>query len=362
MRLRHRLLALPLLVAASAAPALGDVRDRAGLFSPEAVKKADAELARIERETSLPVTIETIPSLNGRGIDEALAERGRQEDVRGLFVLISKQPHKIEAGASPGADHFFNRPLYQAIRGSFLPDFERNDYDAGLAAGVAKIEGTLRALKAEHGPLTPAAARAVARPPARAQGPAPAPAPAPGPRMPAQARSGLPILIGIVLLVLGVLFVFRLLGALFGAGRGGYGPGYGPGPMRGPGYGGPGYGGGGGGGGFMSSLFGGLGGAMAGNWLYDQFGRRHDQPGYVPPAGQDPAAPPDAGAGWGTAGDEGATWGGGGDAGGGGGGDWGGGGGGGDWGGGGGGGGDWGGGGGGGDWGGGGGGDGGGSW
>ena len=35
----------------------------------------------------------------------------------------------------------------------------------------------------------------------------------------------------------------------------------------------PGYGGRGGG--FLSSLFGGIGGAMAGNWLYDQFSGRH---------------------------------------------------------------------------------------
>ncbi len=345
MRIRHRLLAIPLLLAASAMPALGDVRDKAGLFSPEAIQKANAELARIERDTGAPVTIETITSLEGRGIDEALAERGRQEGVHGLFVLISKQPHKIEAGASPDYNKYFSRPLYQGVREAFLPGFQRNDYDAGLIAGVAKIDGTLRALKAEHGSLSPAAARPGARPPGHAQ------APMPAPRVPAQARSGLPTLIGIVLLVLGVVIVFRLLGALFGAGRGGYGaggPGYGPGPMRGPGYGGPGYGGGGGGGGFMSSLFGGLGGAMAGNWLYDQFGRRHsyDQPGAVPP-GQDPAAPADAGADWGTAGDEGASWGtgqdaggGGGDWGGGGGGDWGGGGGG-DWGGGGGDGGSW---------------------
>ncbi len=86
-------------------------------------------------------------------------------------------------------------------------------------------------------------------------------------------------LIWIVLGILAVFVVIRLLGALFSGGnRGGYpgqramGPG---GPGYGQGYG-PGYGGGGGGG-FMSSMFGGIGGALAGNWLYDQFsGRHHD--------------------------------------------------------------------------------------
>jgi uncharacterized protein len=109
----------------------------------------------------------------------------------------------------------------------------------------------------------------------------------------------------------------------------------------------------------MSSMFGGIGGALAGNWLYDQFsGRHHDSSmgqatNYDPTAGA--GSPGEtAGPDYVTPGDGGADWGGdaGGDVGGGGG-DWGGGdtGGGGDWGGGGGG-----------DWGGGGGGDDGGSW
>jgi uncharacterized membrane protein YgcG len=346
MRIRHRLLAIPLLLAASAAPALGDVRDKAGLFSPEAIAKANAELARIERETKIPVTIETVPSLHGVPIDQALAEYAKGDGVRGLFVLIPKAEGKVKAESSREYRHHFSRPQYDAIEEAFVPGFRKRDFDAGLTQGVAHIASVLPAI-ARSAPAQAGVARQPARGPIPAQGPV---------RGPVQARSGISMLIGIVLLVLGVLIVFRLLGALFGARRGGYGPGYGPGQMRGgPGYGAPGYGGGGpgygggGGGGFMSSLFGGLGGAMAGNWLYDQFGRHHspDQAGYVP--GADPAAPADAGPDWQGSEGGGADWGGG-DAGGGGGADWGGGGGG-----------DWGGGGGGGDWGGGGGGDGG-SW
>src|SRR5262249_46143876 len=81
--------------------------------------------------------------------------------------------------------------------------------------------------------------------------------------------------------ILAVLIILRMLGGLFGrgagypnqmGGMGGPRPGMGPG---GPGYyGGPGYGGGRGGG-FFSGLLGGLGGALAGNWLYDQMSGRH---------------------------------------------------------------------------------------
>jgi uncharacterized protein len=81
----------------------------------------------------------------------------------------------------------------------------------------------------------------------------------------------------------------------------------------------------------MSSLFGGIGGAMAGNWLYDQFsGRHHGSSGNMYPdqTGYDQGGPADdpstgswggGGGDWGGGDGGGGDWGGGGD---GGGGDW----------------------------------------
>ena len=108
----------------------------------------------------------------------------------------------------------------------------------------------------------------------------------------------------------------------------GYGGGYGGAPA--------------GGGGFMSSMFGGIGGALAGNWLYDQFsGGRHQSTSYdqgtVDPGvtgspaetgGTDWVAPNETGGDWGGGGGDtgggGGDWGGGSADAGGGGGDWGG--------------------------------------
>ncbi len=89
--------------------------------------------------------------------------------------------------------------------------------------------------------------------------------------------SGVGTLLMIGLGIVAIMFVLRLLGNLFGGGQQqGYGQGQmgRQGPAWGPGWGGQGYGPQRGGG-FMSSLFGGIGGAMAGNWLYDQFSGRH---------------------------------------------------------------------------------------
>jgi uncharacterized membrane protein YgcG len=339
------LLALPAIFLATSWPSMAaEVRDKAGLFSPEAVTKAQAELDRVEREYRVPVRIETVASLNGSSIDEVLKQHARAIDAKGIYVLIARKERKTEAGESAGYAKYFPRPKTIAIREAFNEEFGQGHLDAGLFKGVETIESTLAKAQAENGgplrPTAPAARRA-------GQGVAPAG------RLPvagAQAGKnswGIGSLLTIVIAILGVFLVIRILGALFSASRGGYanqgrmgGPGGGPG---GPGYGAPGYGGGGGGG-FMSSMLGGIGGALAGNWLYDQFSGRHHDAGSVSqstydqgvggadvPANDDFVTPGDGGGDWGGdggGGGGGGDWGGGG--GGGGGGDWGGGGGG-DW-------------------------------
>ena len=87
------LVAIPIVMAVSmiSTSARGStVRDRAHMFSPEAVKKAEAELDRLERSTHIPVVIETVESAwpdggsaaeKKRAID-ALAVKSRQGDQR----------------------------------------------------------------------------------------------------------------------------------------------------------------------------------------------------------------------------------------------------------------------------------------
>jgi TPM domain len=394
------LLVLPVvmaaLVATAAAPA-ATIRDRAGMFSSEAIEKAQAQLDRIERATHIPVVIETIDAIPGldqgkvRGLDQAalkdlrekeinrLAER-RDRDIHdeGLYILISKQDRVI---SNVLVRERYTRVLplgkRDAIRNAFIAEFKKRNFDGGLLNAVQTIERSLEGVTAGN---------------KRARAPAAVPPLPVRPAAPGNAGGG-PSMLGTFLLIglgiLAVLVILRLLGGLFGRSTGAGYPGQmggmprpGMGPGGGPGYyGGPGYGGRGGG--FFSGLLGGLGGALAGNWLYDQMSGRHGQTSAGAASPPDGASAPipdqgddaivgaddhggqgaswddgggdagggDAGGDWGGGdaggdwggGDAGGDWGGGdagGDWGGGGGGDWGGGGGGGDWGGGGGGG-DW---------------------
>lgn len=317
MKMAHWLLAVPLLVAAVAPSQGASIRDRAGMFGPAAVREAEATLSNVERTYQLPTTIETIDTLGGEKISVATQRHAERSGEPGLYVLIAKQENKIDVISATRFRTAMNESRCRAIMNAFIAEFKKGDLDAGLIAGAKAVENEASIAKAEFGTLRES------RPVARGVRPGAVPVRRGNPN----GGFGVGHLLGLGLLIFGVLFFVRLLGGLFGGGVGNPGMGR----MGGPGYG-PGYGGGGGG--FMSSLFGGIGGALAGNWLYDQFSGRHGQGGgYIDNTSYGEAGTDVSG---------GSEWSGGADAGGGdwggGGGDWGRGGGGGDWGGGGG---DW---------------------
>jgi len=273
--------ALPLLLlTALAVPQLGaaEIRDRAGMFSADAIRKAQAEFDRIERTTSVPVVIETITAISGlesgasatekrRAIEVLAEKKAREIGYEGVYLLISKN------------DHVFSEPLVKkrfesqlpkerrgAVRDALVSEFKNGNFDAGLV----KAAGILAESLSETPVVAPR--RAIPGVPAQRRGDA--------------GKFGLGSLLVIGLGIFGVLLLFRVLGGLFNRG-GGYSAPMGMGGMRpgmgpGPGYGAPGYGyGGPRGGGFFSGMLGGLGGALAGNWLYDQFSGRHGGAGHV---------------------------------------------------------------------------------
>ena len=351
---RHQWLrALPLVVMAALAVSqaeAGEIRDRAGMFSAEAVRKARAELDRTEQKTGISVLIETIDAVPGldksasanvrKDAIETLAERrAREAGSEGVYLLLSKNDKlSSQILVRERYEPLLPREARQAVRDAMLAEFKSGKYDQGLLKAVETMDRSLASAPA--GPV-------------RLRGGVPAPAPGVPRRANADGgKFGLGTLLMIGLGIFGVLLLLRVLRGAFGQPAGGYPAGMGmggmprPGMGPGPGYGAPGYGGygGGRGGGFFSGMLGGLGGALAGNWLYDQFSGRHgghtDASSYPVAENPDPYGPGGdefvggndeggGGASWGDSGaaDTGGDWGGGD-----GGGDWGGGGGdGGDW-------------------------------
>ncbi|MHB1560556.1 MAG: TPM domain-containing protein, partial [Isosphaeraceae bacterium] len=259
--------------------------DEGRMFSPGTVKNAERRLERLEQKTHVPVVIETIdhlPDLDPKAPSKEKLHAinqfalRRDEKIReGIYILLSKRDSVISRPLV--REHLENVvPMSKrdAITEAFLKNFRQRDFDGGLEAGVSEIEKTLEGYTDTRHRAAPRVA---------------VPAPVGHAANRGHVGGGGSMLGTFLLIGLGifaVLIILRLLGNLFsrssGAGypgsMGGPRPGMGPG---GPGYyggGGPGYGGrGGGGGGFFSGLLGGLGGAMAGNWLYDQMSGRHGE-------------------------------------------------------------------------------------
>jgi uncharacterized membrane protein YgcG len=331
--------AMAAMVIATPAPA-ATIHDGAGMFNPNVVKKLEADLDRLERKTKIPVVIETIDAIPGLDADAASAERRKAIDQlavkrdkalrdEGVYLLISKRDKVFSPVLiRERYEAWLPKEKRNTIRDALHEEFKKGDYDAGLTRAVEMIEQALE--KAS-----------VATPATKVPGALPRKAEA--------GQSTMATFVMILLAIVAVLVVLRVLGGLLSrSGNSGYPgqmggmgmqrPGMGP----GQGYYGGGYGGGGGGG-FFSSLMGGIGGAVAGNWLYDQFSGRHGNvhssetysPGSgagVPDQGGDAIIGADDDPGGGTSWDDagggndagGGDWGGGGGDWGGGGGDWGG--------------------------------------
>jgi TLP18.3/Psb32/MOLO-1 phosphatase superfamily protein len=357
------------------------VHDEAKLFSKDAVTQANKTIDKIKKSHGKDLFIETVESGEKNKDDRTKWAKGRFNEfgVDGIYVVVSKSPsfYRYYIGDNTREKGYFKKADIETLEKTLSQITKEGKRDDALVEVANYVLEAMNEHARAKSTEQPAPKKKAGAPEVVNQQPVKRPDP---PRHEVQHENSMPPWVGWVCTIVAILFVvwivYAIIRAMTGFGGGG-----------GYGYGGGGYGYGGGGGGFFTGMLGGLFGAMAGMWIYNNFFGGHAAyrndgsvdwgSGGNDAGGGSSATPYEAdtseggtggggdddaggGGGGGDAGGGGGDWGGGGgdDGGGGGGGDWGGGGGdaggGGDWGGGGGGG-DWGGGGG--DWGGGGGGD-----
>ncbi len=160
MKRNHRF--SPVLLLALALPAVSrveasEIRDRAGMFSPEAVKKAQAELDRVERRTRIPVVIETIDSIPGlernapnnarrKAIDDLALQGLNKERDAGVYLLISSRDRVFSDVVVRRKDAArLPQQARDEIRGALLDHFKEKRFDAGLSSAVALLDQSLSA-------------------------------------------------------------------------------------------------------------------------------------------------------------------------------------------------------------------------
>lgn len=133
---------------------VSDVRDKAGMFSATAVQSAKSELERIERNYKVPVTVETIDSLKGEGIDDASFRRAKQLNHQGVYILISRGDKKAEVIASNPLAKDLDLTRRVAIRDALIGEFKAGKMDDGLKKAVEATASQLAQILPGVKPLT----------------------------------------------------------------------------------------------------------------------------------------------------------------------------------------------------------------
>ena len=114
------------------------VIDKAGLFSPDAIKKAIAALEETERTGHFSTMIETVDTLRGGAtIAEEATRKAGVLGADGIYILIDKQSHKLETIVAPKLRSAITS---KALTETLTARFKNRDFDGGLTEAVAAIE------------------------------------------------------------------------------------------------------------------------------------------------------------------------------------------------------------------------------
>jgi len=220
----------------------GGIHDNGAFFSEQAQAEASRVIADVARVTKKNIVVETfreIPESARNSVE--LSEKGaanqffrqwaetqaRQQSVNGIYILLVRQPAHLQVVVgNETLKQAFTTGNRETLVGTMLAKLRAKQNDAALIEGVNFVASMLRAHSSDTSPAVAESSWAWV----------------------------LPVLIGVAVLWV----VFGLLRSLFGGRANPTGT-----PQ------------GAGGGGFGRSLLGGLFGAAAGMWMYDQFFGSH---------------------------------------------------------------------------------------
>lgn len=134
---------LPIVFLELSQPLGGRVADRADLLSTEQEAALAQELQALEHATSVQIAIATLPSLDGRPIEEvalqlaqtwALGQRGLDN---GALVLVARDERQVRIEVGYGLEGTIPDALAsRIIRERIAPRFREGDYAGGLLAAV----------------------------------------------------------------------------------------------------------------------------------------------------------------------------------------------------------------------------------
>ena len=127
------------------------VDDRANLLTPTAEARIAAELAQLEERTTDQVQVVTVPSLNGRSIEDISLETARAEGLgvrgkdNGVLLLVAPKEKQLRIETGRGIAGVLTDAEAAKIIRAVLPDFRAGNSEQGVESTVKAIDKELSA-------------------------------------------------------------------------------------------------------------------------------------------------------------------------------------------------------------------------
>ena len=134
-------------------PLNGRVVDNAHLLRPEQILDLTSKAEALEAQTHRQLVIATVPSLEGRTIEDygyrlgrawGIGQKGKDD---GVILLVAPNEKKVRIETGYGARVFLTDAVSSVIiRNSILPHFRQNppDYAGGIEEGASQIITQMR--------------------------------------------------------------------------------------------------------------------------------------------------------------------------------------------------------------------------
>jgi hypothetical protein len=134
------------------------VNDRGKFFSSDAVKKANEATRELYMNDSKDLLIETYEGVPAENVEKVKAmsreerlkffkkwaeTRAEQRLVRGVYILICREPTMIYVEVTAKARAAFNEAAQTKVRDKLVDDFRAKNYDEGLANAVRFVKDKL---------------------------------------------------------------------------------------------------------------------------------------------------------------------------------------------------------------------------